>query len=253
MSVRWTLRFLGTGSAQAVELGNSAGVIECDSRPLLLIDCGQHAIERYFAVYGAPPPALFLTHLHLDHVGGLEWLFQRLWFNAAWRGRTRVYVPAAIVPLLQARVADFPNVLAEGGVNFWDAFQLIPTSRGFWCEGWWFEVFANRHHRPGTSFGLALPGALVWTGDTRPIPEVLAVHAARGERIAHDCGVIGNPSHTGLDDLAREYSPELRARLVLYHYGSAADGKALAQAGYRVAKPGDVIGLTAPQLSADAG
>ena len=87
----------------------------------------------------------------------------------------------------------------------------------------------------------------MWTGDTRPIPEQLARHAAQGELIAHDCGLIGNPSHTGVEDLEREYSDELRARMVLYHYASVADGQALEQRGLRVARPGQVWPLAEPQ------
>src|SRR6185437_8201506 len=45
--------------------------------------------------------------------------------------------------------------------------------------------------------------------------------------VAHDCGLVGNPSHTGIDDIEREYDVALRARLLLYHYGSVADGATL--------------------------
>jgi hypothetical protein len=86
----------------------------------------------------------------------------------------------------------------------------------------------------------------VWTGDTRPIPEVLAVVADAGECIAHDCALLGNPSHSGLDDLEREYPAELLARCVLYHYASAADGEAMRRRGHRVANPGERLALPAP-------
>jgi ribonuclease BN (tRNA processing enzyme) len=235
----WSLNFLGTGAAHAAaELGNAAAVLERDGVPLLLIDCGPDALQRYLDAYGEPPAALFITHLHMDHVGGLEGLFQRLWFDETCRARTRLYVHAALMPLLQSRVADYPGVLAEGGVNFWEAFRLLPCSRGFWHGGYWFEVFATRHHRPETSYGLALPGSFAWTGDTRPIPEMLEVHAGGRELVAHDCGLIGNPSHTGIDDVLREYPESLQRRLLLYHYGSAADGEALQARGFRIAHPG---------------
>ncbi|HET7266899.1 MAG TPA: MBL fold metallo-hydrolase [Oleiagrimonas sp.] len=254
MSERWTLHFLGTGAAHAVELGNASAVLERDGKPLLLIDCGPDCVRRCLDAYGQPPEAVFLTHLHMDHVGGLEQMFTRVWFDPEWRGRVHLYVHAGLVPLLQGRVADYPNVLAEGGANFWEAFRLVPCSRGFWHAGLWFDVFATRHHRPGTSFGLSLPGSFVWTGDTRPIPEVLAEHAAGDELVAHDCGLVGNPSHTGVDDVEREYPPALRQRLRLYHYGSMADGEQLEARGFAIARPGDVIDLTDPlPVDANAG
>lgn len=250
----WHLRFLGVGAAQAATLGLSAAVLERDDKPLLLIDCGAGTLDRYLATYGAPPTAVYITHTHLDHVGDMEWLFARLWFDPQLRGRTKIFVHAALLPWLHARVADYPRVLAEGGVNFWQAFRLLPCTRGFWLEGCWFDVFASRHHMPGTSYGLALEGCVVYTGDTRPIPEVLARNAAHGELVVHDCSLVGNPSHTGVEDLAREYPPELRARLLLYHYASAADGAALAAHGYRVGQPGERIALPpAAAPRADAG
>lgn len=246
----WSLRFLGTGAAHAVELGSSAAVLERDGQPLLLIDCGPDTLDRYADAYGAShgevPPALYITHTHMDHVAGLERLFFKLWFDPARRGRVRLFAQAALVPWLQMRVADYPGALAEGGANFWEAFQLVPCTRGFWLDGLWFDVFATRHHRPGTSFGLALAGSFAYTGDTRPVPEMLAQVASGEALIAHDCGLLGNPSHTGLDDVEREYDAAVRARLLLYHYGSAADGDALAARGYRVARAGDRIALPAP-------
>jgi len=104
-------------------------------------------------------------------------------------------------------------------------------------------VLPVRHHWPDTAYGLRLHGSLVWTGDTRPIPEVLARYADAGEIIAHDCGLVGNPSHSGIDDLEREYPAQLLQRCVLYHYASAEDGDALQARGYRVARAGDVLEL----------
>ena len=241
----FALRFLGVGSADAVALGSSSAVIERDGEPLLMIDCGPDALTAYLAHYGVAPRAIYLTHAHMDHVGGLERLFFRAYFDAGLRGQVRLFAHAALMPVLQARVADYPQVLAEGGANFWDAFHLVPVSRGFWHQRVWFDVFPTRHHAPGTSFGLALRGSVVWTGDTRPIPEVLSAHAAHGEVVAHDCILVGNPSHTGVEDIEREYDAELRQRLVLYHYGSAGEGNVLASRGYRVARRDDLIALPA--------
>jgi len=242
----FALRFLGVGNAHAVELGSAAAVIERAGEPLLLIDCGADALTAYLEHYGRAPHAIYLTHAHMDHVGGLERLFFSTYFDSALKGRLRLYAHAALIPVLQSRVADYPQVLAEGGANFWDAFSLVPLSRGFWHDGVWFDVFPTRHHAPMTSFGLSLRGSVVWTGDTRPVPEMLGMFAAHEELVAHDCVLAGNPSHTGIEDIEREYPQDLRKRLVLYHYGSTSEGEMLARRGYRVAIRGETLALARP-------
>jgi len=245
----WSLHLLGVGNAAAAPLlGAASAVIERDGRPLLMIDCGHEALTAFETAYGVRPEALFITHVHMDHVAGLERLFYATYFDEARRGKVRLYVPAPVVPHLQARLADYPGMLAEGGANFWDAFQLVPVSSGFWHEGLHWQVFPVRHHRPDTAFGLRLPGSVVWTGDTRPIPEMLAAYADADELIAHDCALHGNPSHSGLDDLEREYPQALMARCLLYHYASAEDGEAMRARGYRVGRAGERVALAEPHV-----
>jgi ribonuclease BN (tRNA processing enzyme) len=251
IQVSMGLRFLGVGSAQAADLGSSAGVLEQAGNPMLLIDCGPDTLARFRQVYGdREPPALFVTHAHFDHIGGLEGWFYRRMTGAGGGLPPRLFVPVELVGSLQRRVADYPNLLAEGGSNFWDAFQLVPVSERFWLQNLLFDVFPVRHHEHGTAFGIALQGRFLYTGDTRPIPEILNRYASRGELIFHDCGVRPNPSHTALSDLRREYKSEQWQRMLMYHYGSEADRCAIEQEGFCTAVAGRAYPLS-PSLHPD--
>lgn len=240
--MKLALRFLGVGGALGGELGSSAAVLERDGQDWLAIDCGPGIPLGHRQRYGRLPLQLFITHAHLDHIGGMEALFAQAWF-AEPRIRPRLFVPVPIIGLLHQRLADYPGTLAEGGVNWWDAFELIPVSRGFWLDGVWFDVFETRHHEPGSAYGLALRGRFVFSGDTRPIPERIVQLARSGETVFHECGLRGNPSHTGIEDLLREYPAALRQRMVCYHYASAADRAAFEARGLRCAVPGEAYAL----------
>jgi len=236
------LHFLGVGNARASTLGSSAVALESRGEPILLIDCGPTTLDAFVASYQRLPPAVFITHAHLDHIGGLEGLYYRLATDPA-ASPVKLYVPVTLIPTLQRRLADYPNLLAEGGSNFWDVFQLVPVSERFWHRELAFTVFPARHHEHLSAFGLALEGVFLFTGDTRPIPEVLNRYATRGELVFHDCALHGNPSHTGVDDLRREYKPEQLARMVLYHYESVEAGAALAAQGLCIARTGERFAL----------
>ena len=236
-------RFLGVGGNGAA-LGPTA-VIERGSKPLLQIDCPPGALETHVETYGGAPRALYLTHTHLDHIGGMEELFHGIVAEVAESPAraVRVFAHANIVPRLQERLVANQYIRAEGGVNFWDAFQLVPVSEGFWLDGLWLPVFESRHMQPRFCYGVALPGVFAYTGDTRPIPETLAACAANGETIFHDCGLRANPAHAGFVDLLNEYSADLLNRIVCYHYGSETEAIRLEEHGFRVARAGQRLGL----------
>lgn len=255
-----TLRFLGVGNSHALGLGSSAAVLEHGDEPLLLIDCGLDTVAAFRERYdGRLPKAVFITHTHLDHVGGLENLFYRAIFDPEHAGRVKLYVPVRLVEVLHRRVADYPSILAEGGANFWDCFQLVPVSDHFWHEELLFTVFPVRHHEFLSAYGLALEGLFLYTGDTRPVPEVVNRFACRGETIFHDCCLSESPSHTGLRELAREYTSGQVARMVLYHYQGEGAAALMESQGYRVARRGDCFALSGesvarrPQPTVEAG
>ena len=242
------IKFLGVGNAQSKGLGTSSCVLEKNNLPILLIDCGPQTLFEYRNCYSENnPPALFITHAHFDHVGGLESWFYHLipkLNKGHCENMPKLFVPVDLVNTLQRRIADYPNMMAEGGVNFWDAFQLIPASERFWLNNMLFDVFPVRHHEHTTAFGIALQGNFLFTGDTRPIPEVLIHYASRGETIFHDCGLEENPSHTALSDIHREYSPQQWKRMIFYHYGSEEEGNIIEESGFKIAKVNDRFSFT---------
>lgn len=241
----YSLYFTGTGSGGNLSVGASAAVLEKDDLPLLLIDCGPGTLNNFAKRYqGALPSAIFITHGHLDHIADLEILTVRARLKNV--PPIPLFVPVTLIPLLHQRIATYPGQMAEGDHDFWQSFQLRPVSDRFIHAGEEFHIHQTRHHAPGSSYALQLPGRFFYSGDTRPIPELLHHVSLRSEVIFHDCGEFANPSHTGLEDLAREYRDDIRTRLVLYHYADQDAGIKLQKAGYRIAKPEQVIVIAGP-------
>jgi len=234
--------FLGVGDAAQQNLGHACAVVEMPEHRLM-IDCGPGTLDRFMERYEALPDALFITHCHLDHIADLEKLFIKCWFSSD-KHRPLLFVPADIIALLQERVGTYPGALAEGGVNFWEAFQLIPVSRSFEYGGQHFEVWPARHHGLRSAFSLSVRDQFYYTGDTRPVPEILENDVSDKTIIFHDCSVVGNPSHTGLDDLEREYSESVRKRIHVYHYNNAAQKQIFEEAGYACVEPGQSFSFT---------
>ncbi len=92
------LRFIGVGSAQAVDLGSAGAVLERDAAPVLFIDCGPETLSRYLEIYTEAPRAVYVTHTHMDHVAGLERLFYRAYFDPALKARVQLFAHAALLP-----------------------------------------------------------------------------------------------------------------------------------------------------------
>lgn len=237
-----SLTFIGSGSAHSPDLGESSALLSLPSGANLLIDLGSQAYHT-LTKQRQQFDAVFITHAHLDHIGGLEKLFYARAFTD--KALIKMFVPAGLVVRLHQVLGMAGTQVAEGGRNFWDVFQLIPVGDHFYFEGFRFSVMEVRHHFPGESFGLALPGHFVYTGDTRPIPEQLVAHAGCGEVIFHDATLQSNPSHSGIDDIEREYSYHgFLDRLVLYHLASEADAEIAESKGWVVARPGNTYNLS---------
>ena len=229
--------FLGTGAASNQGLGNAACLLEYQQKPWLLIDCGHDTLQRFQSHTGLDlPEFVFITHLHFDHIAGLEQLFFQ-----SFRHKTLpvVYVPVALVEKLTQILSH--TGLAEGGINLWQQLRVVPVLETFWHQGQKLHCYPVRHHQPGSAYCLHVPGLCLFTGDTRPIPEIINHKACYAEVIFHDCNVKGNPSHSGVGDLLYEYSPDVLQRIWAYHYYSHQEADKIRAQGIKVVKPGERI------------
>lgn len=224
------IRFLGVGGASCgADQYQSNLLIRGQAGRRLLIDCGGD-IRFSLAEAGYGPgdiDSVYISHLHGDHIGGLEWLA----FSCRFRQHPRR-------PALLSATSNFQRIwdqglragleLVDGGrLSLSDYFALYPLTWGFLWDGILAEMIKMPHVLAGDSehpsFGLILqqgtgPAAFITT-DTRFAPEILLPIANRVELILHDCETSRIPSgvHAHYSELCG--LPEaVKNKIWLYHH-----------------------------------
>lgn len=248
------LTFLGTGSAFTLTNYHSNMLLDVDGARLL-IDCGgdaRHAM-RDLSVTSTDVDAVYISHLHADHVGGMEWLAFSTYFQPD-ADRPRLITHASLVDELwrhclqgglgklqdqETRLATFFDVTPVGDDSVSDALE----AGSFDFAGVTFQLVRTVHftiqQSPVYTYGLSwrTPGGqqMLLTTDTRFDAERLAPAYAQADVIFHDCETGGPPSgfHAHFSELAELPEP-VRRKMWLYHYqdGRLPDATAAGFAGF---------------------
>ncbi|HYV17833.1 MAG TPA: MBL fold metallo-hydrolase [Verrucomicrobiae bacterium] len=224
---------LGTGNPRpSIDRFGPAILVEAGDTKLLF-DCGRGATQRLFQLDGAPLlrsiDAVFLTHLHSDHVVGLPdlwltgWLFGRHWplslYGPKGTAELATHLTAAFAFDVKMRQQD--EGLAPNGARL-KAKDGLPGVL-FQKDGLGVVAFAVDHGPVRPAFGYRIDFAghsVVLSGDTRATSAVAA--AARGaDLLVHE--VISPDAErrlAAIDDpkaietiLARHATPEDCGRL----------------------------------------
>ena len=181
---------------------------------LSLIDCGRTAPEALARQgWGLDQVReVFVTHVHGDHVHGLEPLGYRTRFGPGMEGRPRpgLILPPGVEEELWAQcLQGTMGRTAEGPATLGDWFRVrrLGAGEAFSLGGVPARAVEVRHTPGKRCWGVVLDGRVLWTGDTLPIPEVALAEGIG--TVFHDCQIRRRqPVHACLDQLLEAYGAE---------------------------------------------
>ena len=217
------ITMLGTGSAFAKRYNNNNALIEANGYRLL-VDCG---ITLPKALHDAGMDfsqldAVLVSHIHGDHVGGLEELAFQMMFKH--QRKPMLYIADVLVEPLWEQTLR--GGLTQGELNsLSDFFEVKPLKAGVayeLAEGLSVELMQTKHIEGKASFSFLFNKRFFYSADMRFDGKLLQDLVESGvETVYHDCqlespGVV----HASLDELLT-LPEKVQEKTWLMHYGDA--------------------------------
>lgn len=226
------LLFLGTASGLGSDPLNyqSNMLLLTDSGKKLLIDCGTDIrFSLTKANYTAEDiDAVYISHLHADHVGGMEWFALQRKF-VSHKGKPTLIVHEYLADMLwDHSLSGGLKTLDEVDATLNDFFAVQPVANGqcFEWEGLRINLIKTVHvHSNGClmpCYGLDITHQgkkFFITADTQFTPDQFKPYYEDATIVFHDCETLRVPSgvHAHFEQLIT-LAPEIRAKMWLYHY-----------------------------------
>ena len=226
------LTFLGSGSAFTVGCNNfHSNMLLENSGRRLLIDCGTDARlsihQQGFSHRDIQD--IYISHLHFDHAGGLEWLAFTTKFDSEQLEKPVLHISDQLIKtlwdnLLSGSLRSIQDADADLSTYYdlkpidhsnqfdWQSikFHLVPTE----------HVFHNTHCAPSFGLFFTINGINCFiTTDAQFKPELYAEYYKKADIIFHDCEITKSMSgvHSNYAQLIT-LSPEIKSKIWLYHY-----------------------------------
>lgn len=223
------ITFAGVGSAFTTQDYWQSNMVINTNDGQMLVDCGGDARFSLgeLGIQACDPDAIYISHLHDDHIGGLEWLGFSTYFNPNCNRPTMYIVEDLIDDLWGSLKAGMQS--HEGVVLTLDSFfkvQGIKPNMAFKFGGLSLQPVQTVHVMNGFrivhSYGLLIDNhghKTFLTTDTQFCPRQIEKFYKEADLILQDCETAPYKSgvHAHYSDLVTLDS-EIKEKMWLYHY-----------------------------------
>lgn len=225
------IQFLGVGSAFTTQDYWQSNMIVSDGNRNLLIDCGGDArFSLKEAGYSHRDITdIYISHLHADHIGGLEWLGFSTYFDQDCE-RPRLYIVGELLSGLWDSLKGGMQSIEGSVLTLESYFQVCPLKIN---DRFRLREHSLRYYPIQTvhvmngygivnSYGLIIKGGdyrAFLTTDTQFCPRQIEKFYQQADIIFQDCETSPFHSrvHAHYDDL-KTLSSDIKSKMWLYHY-----------------------------------
>jgi ribonuclease BN (tRNA processing enzyme) len=229
------IKFLGVGSAfTTADYYQSNMLLTARNGRRMLIDCGgdiRFSLSECgirFKWFAKDIDAIYISHLHADHIGGLEGVAYNTFFDEISPGCT-LFIPESLEQdLWENCLKGGLQCVQDREMRLDDYFVCAPIAENgpFQWQGISFSLVKMIHIsercRNPYSFGLVIkdgPRSVFISTDARFQPDLLARISENVDLMFHDCETqrVHSGVHAHFNDL-RTLSLGLKQKMWLYHY-----------------------------------
>ncbi|TVL28644.1 MBL fold metallo-hydrolase [Shewanella xiamenensis] len=209
---------LGCGHSESLEHFNNNAII-ITSAGNMLIDCGytiKHALHAQ-SMSIRDIDSIFITHVHGDHVFGLERVAYESKFK--YNKRVELIIHAGIYKeLWEQTLKGSLGVNGDGEAELTDYFDVtIINGRYFKFHDINIELVPVNHTPGKCTHGIVINKKIFYSSDTIAIPEIINQHSF--EVGFHDVTFSNyNPVHATIFSLIESYPFYVRDKLYLMSY-----------------------------------
>jgi len=238
------ITFIGCGDSFATKLGNNSALLEWDEHRLLIDipDSNYHRIEELGLDY-SDIDYVFITHLHADHINGLErFAYYREFATPVLRpekagAKAHLYVPETLYEGLWDSVKHGLGVTQQGVKRLEDYFHVhlieVLDKSGTTLEGIdgvgefsigdvVFHITPSKHVPNMPVYGLFVKNEFYFSADSIYDAEAISYYLKQTKKIFHDMHYYPYTiaSHASVRDF-QIYSIEEKEKIYAMHYDDA--------------------------------